>query len=82
MGAQGLAAIEVTRAAQARFNARLQAKLARSTWADAGCKSWYKTADGRVTQNWGWNCDAYAEATRTLALEDYALRPGGPLRAA
>jgi cation diffusion facilitator CzcD-associated flavoprotein CzcO len=71
MTAQGLKALEVKPDAQARFNAELQAKLAGTVWADPHCHSWYKTADGRITQNWGWHTREYAKRTKEVALEDY-----------
>lgn len=74
MQAAGAASIEVTKAAQERFNRELQAALAKTTWADPGCNSWYKTADGRITQNWSSHTRDYAKATAELALEDYTLR--------
>jgi cation diffusion facilitator CzcD-associated flavoprotein CzcO len=70
----GLAAIEVTHEAQARFNRAIQAELARSVWADPGCGSWYKTADGRITQNWSRDCRDYAKATAAVAWADYRCR--------
>lgn len=73
MEAQGLAAIAPTQAAQARFNADLQAQLAKTVWADPSCNSWYKTADGRLTQNWGSHCRDYAQATARVKLEDYEV---------
>ncbi len=77
MRARNLAAVEVTRAAQDRFNRELQARLANSTWADPRCASWYKTADGRITQNWGSHTRDYRSATQQVTWEDYSLRPHG-----
>jgi len=74
-------ALEVTAAAQARFNANLQAALARSTWADPGCTSWYKTTDGRIVQNWSSHTRAYAQATRHVNLADYTLTKRRPVAA-
>lgn len=73
LDARGAAAIEVTAEAQARFNRELQAALAHTTWADPGCRSWYKTADGRITQNWSSHTREYAARTAAVAEEDYAL---------
>ncbi|MCU1499204.1 MAG: Cyclohexanone monooxygenase [Acidimicrobiales bacterium] len=42
---------DVTAEAQARSNGRLLRELDRTVWA-AGCHSWYKTASGRITNNW------------------------------
>ncbi len=73
MRAKKQAAIEVTRAAQERFNKKLQADLQHTTWADPGCMSWYKTADGRITQNWSSHTRDYAKATASVAWGDYAV---------
>jgi cation diffusion facilitator CzcD-associated flavoprotein CzcO len=65
--------VDVKPEAQARFNAALQERLAKTVWADPHCSSWYKNAAGRITQNWGSHCRDYAKATAELALEDLAL---------
>lgn len=75
MHARGLAAIEVTPEAQERFNRDVQTALAKTTWADPGCRSWYKTADGRITQNWSSHTRDYAAATSTIHWEHYKVRP-------
>ena len=64
----------VTRRAQDRFNRELQAALAKTTWADPDCRSWYKTADGRITQNWSSHTRDYAAATAEVRIEDYEFR--------
>ena len=74
MHAGGWASIEVTRAAQDRFNRELQVALAKTVWADPGCNSWYKRADGRITQNWSSHTRDYAAATAQIAWEDYLVR--------
>jgi len=74
MRAKGHAAIDVTPAAQKRFNEQLQADLARTTWADPHCMSWYKTADGRITQNWSSHTREFARRTAQVDWADYALR--------
>lgn len=74
MQARDLSAIEVTKAAQDRFNRDLQARLAKTTWADPGCNSWYKTADGHITQNWGGDTREYRRATQNVEWSDYIVR--------
>ena len=69
----GAKAMAPSRAAQEAFNAQLQADLKKTTWADPACNSWYKTEDGRITQNWSNHTRAYAEATADVKLEDYEL---------
>ena len=74
MHQRGLRAIEPSREAQDRFNAELQRTLAGTTWADPRCGSWYKTADGRNTQNWSSHTRDYAAATKTVNFDDYVKR--------
>lgn len=69
----GKRAMAPTQDAQSRFNETLQAQLAKTVWADPGCGSWYKTADGRITQNWGSHTRDYAAATREVVFSDYVL---------
>lgn len=74
MQANGWSSIEVTAAAQDRFNRDLQAALAKTTWADPGCQSWYKRPDGRITQNWSSHTRDYAAATAKVEWADYLTR--------
>lgn len=45
----------------ARYNDDLQQQLTNTPWAGA-CTSWYKTADGKILNNWPNTARAYAEA--------------------
>jgi cation diffusion facilitator CzcD-associated flavoprotein CzcO len=74
MQTRDLSAIEVTKPAQDRFNHDLQERLAKTTWADPACNSWYKTPDGRITQNWGGDTREYRQATQNVAWSDYSVR--------
>ncbi len=49
--ARGARTVDVRAEAMARYNAELAARLEKSVWA-AGCGNWYKTASGRITNNW------------------------------
>jgi cation diffusion facilitator CzcD-associated flavoprotein CzcO len=71
---RGLSAIEPSKDAQDRFNRELQKTLAATTWADPNCSSWYKTTDGRNTQNWASHTRDYATATKVVNFEDYVVR--------
>ena len=66
--------IDVTPAAQARYNAELQASLSDTVWA-AGCSSWYKDATGRITNNWSSSTISYWWHTRRVDLDAYSLVP-------
>jgi cation diffusion facilitator CzcD-associated flavoprotein CzcO len=56
--------------AQAASNERLQAELGRTVWA-ASCHSWYKTASGRITNNWSGTTARYWWRTRWPSAADY-----------
>ena len=69
----GAKAMVPTRAAQDRFNAKLQEDLGKTVWADPACNSWYKNATGKITQNWSHNTADYAKAVAKVNIEDYEL---------
>lgn len=77
MKVRNVAAMEVTQQAQERFNRGLQEALSKTTWADPHCRSWYKNAQGHITQNWSSHTRDYAAATAKVKWEDYAVRAGG-----
>ncbi|CAN5898477.1 NAD(P)/FAD-dependent oxidoreductase [soil metagenome] len=54
------------------YNADLQKALAVTPWAGT-CTSWYKTADGRILNNWPHTARAYARAVERFDLEAYEL---------
>lgn len=64
-------ALAPTRAAQEKFNARLQRKLARSVWNTGGCASWYLDEHGRNPVLWGGYTWQYWQATRRLRPGEY-----------
>jgi len=71
--AEGAQALVPSHAAQKAFNQDLQARLDKTVWADPACNSWYKTADGRITQNWSSHTRAYADAVSEVKIADYEL---------
>ena len=64
-------ALTPTLEAQARFNQQLQKNLSQRVWADPHCTSWYKNAEGKITQNWSDNINTYADGTSNIVLSDY-----------
>ena len=64
-----------------RFNKAQQADLAKTTWADPRCRSWYKNEHGDITQNWFSHTRDYANATEWVGWGDDAVRPRQPLAA-
>ena len=70
MQAQGIRAIDLRREIQQAYNAQLRRELARTVWA-ATDRSWYKTADGRITNNWSGSTLRYWWRTRRADLRRY-----------
>jgi hypothetical protein len=56
------------------YNARLQEELQATVWAATG-KSWYKTADGTITNNWSGSTVRYWWRTRRADLDLYTIVP-------
>jgi cation diffusion facilitator CzcD-associated flavoprotein CzcO len=68
--ARGLRRIDVRREVLEEYNRRLQQDLAKSVWATTSA-SWYKLADGTITNNWPHSTIRYRRLLRTAQLEDY-----------
>jgi cation diffusion facilitator CzcD-associated flavoprotein CzcO len=66
--------MDVTPAAQSRFNRELQAALSKTTWADPRCHSWYKNDKGHITQNWSSHVRDFGKATEAVDWSDYDVR--------
>ena len=70
MKASGCRRIDVKRQVQDAYNRELQADLAKSVWSAIG-SSWYKLADGTITNNWPHSTIRYQRLLRQARLEDY-----------
>jgi hypothetical protein len=70
MNAAGLRLIDVRPEVMRAYNERLQAELEKSVWA-ATDHSWYKTKDGRITNNWSGTTIRYWWNTRHADLSVY-----------
>jgi cation diffusion facilitator CzcD-associated flavoprotein CzcO len=70
---RGLAWIDVRPEVVRAYNARLQAVLERTVWARTD-RSWYKRADGRITNNWSGTTAAYWWRTRRPDLAVYDVK--------
>jgi cation diffusion facilitator CzcD-associated flavoprotein CzcO len=69
--------LDVLPDAMARYNEQLQRDLAKTAWGE-GCTSWYKTASGKVTNNWSGFTVQYWWRTRRpdfRAFEERAIPP-------
>jgi len=70
MDASGLRRIDVKRSVMEEYNRELRADLARSVWA-ADKQSWYKLADGTITNNWPHGTMRYRRMMREAVLTDF-----------
>jgi cation diffusion facilitator CzcD-associated flavoprotein CzcO len=70
LAARHLTSMEVHPEVVRAYNAELQSILRRSVWAKAD-HSWYKRADGRITNNWSGTTVAYWWRTRRPVLDHY-----------
>ncbi|MEV0295911.1 NAD(P)/FAD-dependent oxidoreductase [Nocardia sp. NPDC050710] len=65
--------LEVRSEPEQEFNTALQQRLARTPW--NFCTSWYRTASGRITNNWPGTVSSYRRRTRRLNPDHYRLTP-------
>jgi len=70
MDASGVARVDVRRSVLDDYDRRLQQDLARSVWSTIDA-SWYKRADGRITNNWPHSTRHYRRLLQSARLEDY-----------
>jgi cation diffusion facilitator CzcD-associated flavoprotein CzcO len=70
MKARGIRRIDVKRGVMDDYNRSLQQDLAKSVWSTIGA-SWYKLADGTITNNWPHSTIRYRRLLREARLEDY-----------
>jgi cation diffusion facilitator CzcD-associated flavoprotein CzcO len=68
---RGLPRLEVRREVMDEYNRALQQDLAKSVWSTIGA-SWYKLADGTITNNWPHSTIRYRRLLREANLEDYS----------
>lgn len=66
----GTAWLDVRRDVMDRYNRDLQTALGKTAWT-AGCSSWYKTASGKVVNNWSGFTIDYWRRTRHPDWRDY-----------
>jgi cation diffusion facilitator CzcD-associated flavoprotein CzcO len=77
MRSRGLRFVDVLPDAQARYNERIQARLAKTVWNVGGCASWYKTRDGKNTTLWPGFTVEFRLRTRRFDPAAYDLVPDG-----
>jgi 4-hydroxyacetophenone monooxygenase len=66
-------ALDCTPEAFVAYNRRIDEGNQRMAWGVSGVNSWYKNADGRVTQNWPFSLLEFWQQTRHPDLDDFEL---------
>ena len=56
-----------------QYNNEVQARLAKSTFADPKCTSWFKDEKGRITTNWSGSAIAYQQRTSYVDWGDFEI---------
>jgi len=67
-----LLSVEVDPAADSRYDTQVQEAAADTVWAE-GCHSWYKNADGRITNNWIDHTTVYRRMLSAPDPDDWLL---------
>jgi len=75
MDALGLGSVDVLPAVQEEFNARVDERLAGTTWNAGGCASYYLDANGRNSFMYPWSTLHYRRRTRRFDVHNYAVAP-------
>ena len=55
------------------YNKDVQARLAKSTYADPSCTSWFKDSSGRITTNWCGSAVQYQQRTSFVDWNDFEI---------
>jgi cation diffusion facilitator CzcD-associated flavoprotein CzcO len=63
--------VDVRRTAADEFDTEMRDRLGRSVW--AGCESWYRDENGRITTNWPGLVREYRRRTARVDPRDYAV---------
>jgi cation diffusion facilitator CzcD-associated flavoprotein CzcO len=62
--------LNVKASVQKKYNEWVQQRLQKSVWASVN-KSWYKTKEGKITNNWVGRTTEYRRKTRSVNPDDY-----------
>ncbi len=73
MDVRGLAVVDVSPAAQRRYNDRIAEALARTVWNAGGCSSWYIDSTGRNSAMWPTFTWTFRRLTRRFDVENYQV---------
>ena len=74
----GAAALDARQAAQDRWCAEVERRMASTVWATGGCVSWYLNPAGRNPTLWPASTVRFRRETRHLDPDEYTLIPPSP----
>jgi len=75
LGQSGAHAMEVSEAATQRYCERIDAQTRQMAYGVDGVSNWYKSATGRVTQNWPFSTVDFWRQMQTVKSEDFLFWP-------
>jgi 4-hydroxyacetophenone monooxygenase len=75
LGQHGARAMEVSAAASWRYDERIDAQTRRMAYGVDGVSNWYKSATGRVTQNWPFSTVDFWRQMQWVKTEDFSFWP-------
>jgi cation diffusion facilitator CzcD-associated flavoprotein CzcO len=78
MDQRGATQVEVRRAAQDAYNARIQSRMPPTVWNSGGCSSWYIDVNGRNTTIWPDYTWRYRRLMRSFDTAAYELTAPAP----
>jgi 4-hydroxyacetophenone monooxygenase len=70
---EDIATLECKKSVHDAFNVDVDAANAQMAWGAANVNSWYKSASGRVSQNWPFPLVTYWERTRSPEMDDFII---------
>jgi cation diffusion facilitator CzcD-associated flavoprotein CzcO len=76
LASPGVAAIDVRRPVQDRYNVRLQHRMRGTVWTNGGCNSWYLSDDGTNRVLWPSFSDAFRRRLARFDLGDFEVVGG------
>ena len=61
----------------ASYNEQLQAALQKTSFADVGCTSWWKTEDGTIANNWSGTTRQFQDMLERVDWSDFEVEGSG-----
>ena len=75
LGQRGARAMEVSAVASQRYDERIDAQTRRMAYGVDGVSNWYKSATGRVTQNWPFSTVDFWRQMQSVKEDDFVFWP-------